>query len=781
MPTDAKFKVAQPAGEQENPYLPPGPNQPLMFEDFEGINTNTTRPGVDDKQAYWLDGWMPLARRNLRTLPDIGPVLWTAPTNAAIAFFDFANIGTTPYMIAIHGDGGIWAVNTLTGVAKQIAVDGTINNPTRQNTGITQWGSQYVIIVSNQANGYFLWDGTAFYSAGGFGPLVDITNAGSGYQTVPGVSAVGGSGSGAVFAATIANGNVTEIIVVNPGSGYLAGDAPTLALTGGAAAGSSGSLTAVLSNAVGSGAVVILGLTLVGSYYQVTSVIVANGGSGYSPLATITVSGGRIGLGGGATLSLVIVGGIVQSVLIVTGGRYVSASPAPTAAVTDNGDYYVSSVTINNSGSGYSPSAIAPCSGGGSPTAQATLALTLVGGIITAVTVVSGGAYGSNTPPGVTVTDSTVTATATAQLMPFAIQGTYVETYAGRVWVAGGPTVTFAAPGSFVDFSSATGGGNFSSSDSFLRVAYVALLQTNGFLYLIGDSSVNYISGVQTSGSPTVVTTFTNQNADPEVGTSFPGTVDVFGRNIVFANSYGAHVSYGAAVTKISEALDGVYSTVPNFGEFFPSAAKAIIYSKKVWILLLPIVDPVTQQRVNKLLMWNGKIWWAATQSINLQFIQHQEINSVLTAYGTDGLAVYPLFQRPSVNFTKTAQTRLWDTPGGYQFVKAPSRLWGLAQYYDPSSPSLTITIDNENQTNGAQYVVSAARTANWTTANGSAANWTTQSAQPSIWQLAGIGAFGTTQIAQNGVLIGETITTNCADMALISTMMTEEIVQYRG
>ena len=47
---------------------------------------------------------------------------------------------------------------------------------------------------------------------------------------------------------------------------------------------------------------------------------------------------------------------------------------------------------------------------------------------------------------------------------------------------------------------------------------------------------------------------------------------DVFGRNIVFANSFGAHISYGAAVTKISEELDGVYNTVPiaNFGTLVP-------------------------------------------------------------------------------------------------------------------------------------------------------------------------------------------------------------------
>jgi hypothetical protein len=35
------------------------------------------------------------------------------------------------------------------------------------------------------------------------------------------VAASGGSGSGATFVATIANGIVTNVVVTNPGSGYL--------------------------------------------------------------------------------------------------------------------------------------------------------------------------------------------------------------------------------------------------------------------------------------------------------------------------------------------------------------------------------------------------------------------------------------------------------------------------------------------------------------------------------------------------------------------------------
>ena len=610
MPADTRFKVAEPSAEQGNPYIPPGPTEPLMFEEFGGINTATTRPGVDDKQMYWCDGFIPLARMNLRTLPGVGPALFTPPDGDTVQFFDFFNIGTTPYMLAIVSTGEIYAVNTNTGVATSIAPDGTITSPTRASVGLTQWGAQYVLIVANQTNGYWIWDGTNFYKPGGIGPVVTVTNGGTGYTGQPTFTPSGFSGSGLAFFATIVGGVITAISVTNPGTGGLASDTVTVAISGG-------------------------------------------GGSA----ATMTVS-----------------------------------------------------------------------------------------------------------------------------LMPFGIQGTAIETYSGRVWIANGPTITFSAPGSFTNFASASGGGNFTSSDSFLRVGYVELIQTNGFLYLIADSSVNYISGVQTAGSPTPITTFTNQNADPEVGTPWASTVDVFGRNIVFANAVGAHVSYGAAVTKISEPLDGIYNTVPNFGNALPSAAKTIVFGKKVWMLLLPIIDPITGQQTNKLLMWNGKIWWASGQDVPLRFVQHQEIDSVITAYGTDGLSVYPLFAQPSVNFTKVAQSKLWATPGGVRLTKAVGRLWGVFQYNSLSSPNVNVSIDSE--TSSANNIVpTGPLTATWTNGLGAVVPWINASAVVTPWVYTGPGGLTVippTQVGQYGALVGMTVTTNCADMAIVSLSMDTEIVQGR-
>jgi len=681
-----KFKVDPASPEQGNPYLPTGPNQPLVMEEFNGINTSTTRPGVDEKQMWWCDGFMPLGRMFLRTMYGIGPPLWTRPPGGSIAFFDFANIGPVPIMVGVHADGGVWQINTATGAAVHFLPDGTILQPTRTTMGISQWGSQYVLIVAQQTNGYFIWDGAVAYQAGTLAPNVTITNVGDGYTSAPTVTAYGGSGTGASFLATVANGEVTGITVTNAGMGYIATDVIGLAFSGGGIS----DKTAILQPVISGG--------------TISSVSVVNHGAGYVSAIAVVEGGG--GSGGSLTLG-------------VSSGT-------------------ISSVTISAPGAGYV------------------------------------------TAPTVLVNDAAnPVASATANLMPFGISGNSIETYSGRVWISNGPTVTWSAPGSFSDFSSASGGGNFTSSDSFLRVGYTQLRQTNGFLYLIGDSSVNYISGVQTSGSP-LVTTFTNQNADPEVGTPWPGTVDVFGRNILFANAFGAHVSYGAAVTKISEALDGVYNTVPNFAALTPSAAKAIIFGKKVWMLLLPIIDPVSGEQRNKLFMWNGKIWWSSPQDVELVFVQHQEINSVITAYGTDGNAVYPLFSQPSTAFQKIVQSKMWATPVGYQMTKATNRFWGLFQYFSANSPDVTIDIDSENDSD-EHIITSGPPDLIWRNNSNGIISWLNASNNPIIWTRNGLAAAEPEAVAQNGVLMGMTLKTNSDDMAIVSAMIDAQLVGYRG
>jgi len=759
----------QAAQEQANPYLPAGP-QPLIHDQWMGLDTSGGRTGVPDEKCYWIDGFIRVGPRQLRTLWDVGSAIFTRTDSLTIVFFDFFNIGVTPYCVVFMSDGSVVVVNTTTLAVTTILTAGSIINPSVLNQGITQWGQQYLITVSNQTNGYWLWDGTTTFGAGGLSPLVVVTNAGAAYQTPPAVVISGGHGTGATFAATVSNGQVTGITVLNPGTGYIAGDTPTLTLTGGASTGTGASLTAVLSHqAGGSGAVLTAVMTARGGgIFFVSSITVNNGGSGYSSNTTASLSGGNPFNNPGSVpaVQLTIVGGIITGAVPVPNGfsghnEYTSSTP-PTVTVTDNGaGFYVSSVTGTPTGTGYSPSTKITASGGGSPVAQATLQPVISGGVITGVTIVGAGLYGTNTPPTLAINDAAVQATATISLMPFAIQGTTVEIYQGHAWVANGATYYWSAPGSLTDFATSDGGGNTTSADSVLRVNYSKFIQANAYLWAIGDSSVNYISGVQTTGTPPT-TTFSNLNADTQTGTPFPASVESFGRDVLFANAFGVHVIRGGNVEKISHELDGVWNTVAtlangyNFG-MQPSAAQATIFgSKKAIVVLAAIVDPVSGATVNKLFLYHEKEWFASQQSMTLTYVKHQEIQSQITTYGTDGITIKPLFAVPSSGFQKTAQTKLWEAPGGFLFKKAATRLWGLAKYDSVVSPNLTAIVDQQAPANSVTYTIV-----------GPAAT--------------GYFVVPPQAVGQVGELTGMTWKTNAADASLVSIMLGEDVVGYRG
>lgn len=760
----------------------------LVFDKFAGINTATTRPGVPDEMAYWLDGFMPLAPGNLRTLYGIGAAKYTATGGKTIVCFYFYNLGATPYAIVFLSDGSAIQVNTSSGAATTVLPAATIAGPSITSLGITQYGSQYLIIVANQSNGYWVWDGTLLYSGGSLAPQVTLTNVGNGYSTPPVITATGGNGHGATFVATISNGVVTNVIMTNPGTDYLPGDMVTLVFTGGTAAGTGAVITAALSHvAGGSGGSLVPIFTLVGSgggqsTYRLTGFTIT-GGSGYSQLVVAGFNGGLPPgsawefSGGQPGISVTETGGALTAASGIPSGSNPSmlyftptASPVfPTVTVTDSGYYDVTSTNISNGGSGYSPATTITASGGGGPQVQAIITPNISGGVITSTNIINGGIYASNTPPTLAVNDTSTNAAGTVTLMPFGVQGTAVETYQGHVWVVNGTLLQWSADGSVSNFATSAGGGSEQTNNSYTKVGYTQLVSTNGFLFLIGDNSMDYISGVVTNtpqgGNPT--TTFTQNNSDPEVGTPYPAAVTTLGQEILLANSAGIFVSSGGAYVKKSEALDGVYNTVANFGGNQLSAAKATIFGKRVWMVLADITDPVSGTSGYKFLMFMGEgkseRWFASTQDVVITFIQGQEINSVYTAWGTDGTHLYPLFNTASTAVAKVMQTKLWDEPGGIESAKADSRFWSVWQSYATGATQFNLYVDGVGiDASGNQYA----------------------NQQPyTITGPAVAGYFVTPPqaIGQQGILTGFTITTTAPDMALISSKIAADLVGYRG
>jgi len=744
---------------------------PIIFEQFSTLNTKNERAGIADAEMFWCDGFMPLGPNNLRALPGIGNPIFTATTfgaGLAVVWFNFGNIADTPYMVVLLSNGQIVAQNLTNGVQLQILPPGGIAVPSTI-MGFSQWGSQYLLLAKDQPNGYWIWDGPSTFSAGTISPEITLINPGLFYTTSPTVIVrTTGSGTGETTNAQVNAGSVTHVTVTNPGSGFALGDFVNIAFQGG---GSDNQALAHANLSAGGG---------------VTGVVVTNPGSGYTFNAVLTVSGGG---GSGASFALNIQNGGITSVTVINPGTGYTSPPTP--LVTDPGygtgaahigggsgaDGYVvvgsngiGSITVDDGGSGYTSIPTVVIIGDGQ-NAQATAAIS--GGVVTSITVRDPGQ--GYTVALVDIRGGNNAANATADIMPFGLSGTALETYVNRVWISNGAAVAtfppknrtiFSIASSPVNFDPSLGGGAFQSNDSFLRVGYHQLKQTNGFLYLIGDSSLNSISGVQTSSSgtpPTTVTTFNNQNADPQIGSSWPSAVQQFKRNIMLANTLGIHISYGGAVEKVSDALDGFYATVgspttgggtgifANNANF--SSAVCQIFGRYVFMLLLPVLDLFTGVTINKILMTDGQRlqsgqmrWWTSNQDVGLTYIASQELNSVMTAYGTDGNFIYPLFSRPSTGFTKRVQSKLWATPG-YFTNKTAIHALGMVKWFAADQP-LTFSADNEN---GSSPITIA------------------PPASPSLQ------IFGPQPIGQAGRLSGITLQTTASNIAILSLMLVDQ------
>jgi hypothetical protein len=217
-----------------------------------------------------------------------------------------------------------------------------------------------------------------------------------------------------------------------------------------------------------------------------------------------------------------------------------------------------------------------------------------------------------------------------------------------------------------------------------------------------------------------------------------------------------------------------IYALTANF-----SSAVAHIFGIPVYMLLLPTVDQFTGQTVNKLLMWDGKRWFTSQQDgAPLAYIAAQEINSVLTAWGTDGINLFRLFQRPSVEFAKVVQSKLHSAPA-YWTTKTATRLTGVVQSYALDNP-LSITIDNEHGLGSGNALVSVLPSGSVVSVFNNAGTVvvvTNSLGAPVILNgNPGLDVFGPYPVGNNGRMVGLTVQTNASDVALLSFTVAEQV-----
>ena len=679
-----------------------------LFEVYGSVNVRDARTTIKNEEWAWLENVVPIGDGNLRTMYAENTALYSATGGQTIVYYYPYNIGSTAYQAVFFDDGTAIQVRVSDGATTTISSTAGLFYATNGTLpACCQWQSKYLSIVgTTSSNAFWLWNGSVLFGPGTLGPDVVITNPGAGYTSAPTVTAYGGSGSGATFTATVANGVVTQVVVNSPGSGYLSGDVVQIKFAGGGASTTAtGSLT-VNTSAGGLGAVNL-----------------TNGGSGYTTASVISFSGGG-GTGAEAVISGIVNGKITAIQVTNTGSGYTSA---PTMAITvgtgaswalDMRYGQVSGVSILNGGTGYiaggTPQVvISPPDQPALPLVQAVAAVSgVTGGAISAVTV---------TTPGLGYTKGTVTfvggnnaAQGVASVMPFGISGTTIETYQGHIWVANGTRVQFTAPGSTTNFATSAGGGAFQTSDSFLRNQITRLIANSGFLYLLGDSSINVISNVQTvastssAGVTSVSTTFSNSNIDPQVGTVWRDSVVAFQRALVFGNPTGIYALYGGAAQKVSDQLDPLFSAASfNQGTtgVTPTAAVATIFGIKVLVFNMTTTDPYSNTARTIQMCWNGTKWFAATGLQPLTYLVTHETNSVVSAIGNSGTALYILYQTPSTATTKVWRSKLRADPS-YIIQKQALRAYLSHQINNLTNyATVTIAFDSDAGNNVGQLL----------------------------------------------------------------------------
>ena len=378
------------------------------------------------------------------------------------------------------------------------------------------------------------------------GVLLTLTNGGSGYTGTPTVTigAPPAGGTQAVYTPIMANvsGQVTQVTVTNPGSGYDPLNPPVVTI----APPSSGTTATATANVIAAG----------GSLSGVTSVTPNNGCYTTSPLPSIAVPGGvTTGFFNVqmttteciAAISFPNKGKKCTGNMTVTGG-----STSATVAITYGANGVISSGSITSPGAGYTstPASTAftgvTCTGGGSspPTIAVTMGYQVLS---TGATITSAGAGYSSSSYNVTLTGNSSGNPATAVIAASAsnpnagqISG-FTVTNPGSGYTVTPPAVTVAPPASGV---TAAGTAN-----------------TNATQVVSGFTMVNSGSGY-TSSPPVTIT------APGGSGTTATAVADVasgpFYSPVILLTALGQTKSGGRAMTQMEVAYEVQSLTLPG-------------------------------------------------------------------------------------------------------------------------------------------------------------------------------------------------------------------------
>lgn len=402
--------------------------------------------------------------------------------------------------------------------------------------------------------------------------------------------------------------------------------------------------------------------TVLQAHYQVISASINAAGTGYNLGDILSLTDNNPVTAAQITVTQLGAGNSIAAIQLTIAGDY----PGPTSGA------------LVNTG----PSGNTVTGGGGT---GATFHITIQA---FKLVVVSAGSGWTGSPP--TMTDETGTPTVIDKwnLTIGVTSGTSIATYAGRVWIGNGNTLSYTDINSYNSFANAGGISTF--SDQYLQQGITCLYAANNYLYMFGVVSVDVISNVQVS-TQTGLTTFSRVNVLLGVGVNYPAVMTVIGfqRGIAFLDISGLYLLAGATPERLSERIQGCIRVADLTGSggagLRPSCGLATVNDELCLMLQVSLVPdcfsqgPLLNNRV-VIFMYQRHRWWVHTTYFgNQNNVGPITGSPVFQNYGSFGLVptgistwqLQRLLTPPGVSSSPIGpwqlRTKLWDGAAAFR------------------------------------------------------------------------------------------------------------------
>ena len=722
-----------------------------VVKSFKGLNTRPNRTALEDDEFAWLENIQPIGYGNLKVVGTSSTVQASganvAWANTVSALYS-CNIKNVDYIVAFEADGRAEYLKLDTNTKGTLAAAGTFS---ASGVRMRQWKNERAII-SDPSKGYYTWDAVNLISVGSIGS-VGITATGSGYTTPPTVTVSApneANGVQATVTASISNAasTITNISITAGGSGYTSFPTVTIA----APTSPYGVQAQAVVTSITGGAI--------------SSIQITNPGYGYTTAPSITFSSGA------AAATAVVGSGLVTGLTITNAGS--GYTSAPTLTFTGGGGSGAAAVAgpltfktgtigilVTSSGTGYAsaPTVVISAAPAGGTNAAATAIV--FGGQVTQIIVTNPGA-GYTTAPSVSFSGGTPTTAATAKALLTSDSLSDVASFQGRVWLSQGRTVFYSAANQYNDFVSVSA-GNVQITDDTLHSNIAALISANNFLYVFGDDSINVFSDVRVTSTGN--TLFTNTNVSASTGSVYYDGIFPYFRSLLFINDYGIFALIGATVSKISDALDGVFPLI-DFTQPI-SGGQVLINNILCAAFNIYYNDPVQGLRPIQLVFFDKK--WFATSQGTLKHVTPVATAQKLYLYGTGGTNLLKLYADSTSDINTTVKSALWPMQDTIRTKQALKFAFEATQ---TTSAVYNVTVDSETNVSPT-YVMS--NTITWTNNAGATIGWINNSFATITWSGGAGYQLYKSDAQQYGKYLGLTITSSTPSFTLNTLEMEYE------